>query len=57
VPLSFYYALALCVLIWYVFSYTVLGRRLLFVGRGREIARLSGIRVDRLRWAASSCPA
>ena len=43
VPLSFYYALALCVLIWYVFSYTVLGRRLLFVGRGREIARLSGI--------------
>ncbi|HWX73216.1 MAG TPA: ABC transporter permease [Xanthobacteraceae bacterium] len=50
VPLSFYYAFALCVLIWYVFSYTVLGRRLLFVGRGREIARLSGIRVDRLRW-------
>jgi ribose transport system permease protein len=50
VPLSFYYALMLCVIIWYVFSYTVLGRRLLFVGRGREIARLSGIRVDRLRW-------
>ena len=50
VPLSFYYALSLCVIIWYVFSYTVLGRRLLFVGRGREIARLSGIRVDRLRW-------
>jgi ribose transport system permease protein len=50
VPLSFYYALTLCVIIWYVFSYTVLGRRLLFVGRGREIARLSGIRVDRLRW-------
>jgi len=50
VPLSFYYALTLCVIIWYVFSYTVLGRRLLFVGRGREIARPSGIRVDRLRW-------
>jgi ribose transport system permease protein len=50
VPLSFYYAFTLCVIIWYVFSYTVLGRRLLFVGRGREIARLSGIRVDRLRW-------
>jgi len=50
VPLSFYYALTLCVIIWYVFSYTVLGRRLLFVGRGSEIARLSGIRVDRLRW-------
>jgi ribose transport system permease protein len=50
VPLGFYYALALCTVIWYVFSYTALGRRLLFVGRGREVARLSGIRVDRIRW-------
>ena len=50
VPLGFYYALALCTAIWYVFSYTALGRRLLFVGRGREVARLSGIRVDRIRW-------
>jgi ribose transport system permease protein len=50
VPLGFYYALVLCTAIWYVFSYTALGRRLLFVGRGREVARLSGIRVDRIRW-------
>jgi len=50
VPLGFYYALALCAVIWYVLSYTALGRRLLFVGRGREVARLSGIRVDRIRW-------
>jgi ribose transport system permease protein len=50
VPLAFYYALLLCVVIWYVFSYTAIGRRLLFVGRGREVARLSGIRVDRVRW-------
>jgi ribose transport system permease protein len=50
VPLGFYYALALCVAIWYVLSYTALGRRMLFVGRGREVARLSGIRVDRVRW-------
>jgi ribose transport system permease protein len=50
VPLGFYYALALCTAIWYVLSYTALGRRLLFVGRGREVARLSGIRVDRIRW-------
>lgn len=49
VPLAFYYALLLCVVIWYVFSYTAIGRRLLFVGRGREVARLSGIRVDRVR--------
>jgi ribose transport system permease protein len=51
VPLEFYYAIALCILIWYIFSFTALGRRLLFVGRGREVARLSGIRVDRVRWS------
>lgn len=50
VPLGFYYALALCAAIWYVLSYTALGRRMLFVGRGREVARLSGIRVNRIRW-------
>jgi len=49
-PLEFYYALALCIVIWYVFSYTAIGRRLLFVGRSREVARLSGIRVERVRW-------
>ncbi len=49
VPLGFYYALILCGILWYVLSYTALGRRLLFVGRGREVARLSGIHVDRIR--------
>jgi ribose transport system permease protein len=49
ISLSFYYALFLCVLMWYCFEYTTVGRRLLFVGRGREVARLSGIRVDRMR--------
>jgi ribose transport system permease protein len=52
VPLGFYYALVLCAAIWYVLSYTALGRRMLFVGRGREVARLSGIRVDRIRWGS-----
>jgi ribose transport system permease protein len=33
-----------------VFEYTAIGRRILFVGRGREVARLSGIHVDRVRW-------
>jgi ribose transport system permease protein len=49
IPLAFYYAVALCAAIWYFFEYTTPGRRLLFVGRGREVARLSGIRVDRVR--------
>ncbi len=32
-------------------AYTALGRRILFVGRGREVARLSGINTDRIRIA------
>lgn len=52
IPLAFYYALIAALVIWYVFSYTAAGQRLLFVGRGREVARLSGIRVDRVRFAA-----
>jgi ribose transport system permease protein len=52
VPYAFYYALTAALLIWYVFDYTPLGRRLLFVGRGREVARLNGIAVDRVRVGA-----
>ena len=36
----------------YVFVFTALGRRLLFVGRGRNVSRLSGINVGRVRWGA-----
>jgi ribose transport system permease protein len=55
VPLGFYYALILCAILWYVLSYTALGRRLLFVGRGRDVARLSGIAVDRVRLGGFVC--
>jgi ribose transport system permease protein len=51
-PLSFYYGLLLCALAWYLLEFTALGRRLLFVGKGRSVARLSGVRVGRLRWGA-----
>jgi len=33
----------------YVFEFTAIGRRLLFVGRGRSVARLSGVKVNRVR--------
>ena len=49
VPLGFYYALVICVAVWYVFSYTPLGRYMYFVGAGRNVARLSGIPVDWIR--------
>jgi ribose transport system permease protein len=49
VQLVFYYGLALVLMLWYVLSHTPLGRYLYFVGEGRTVARLSGIRVDAIR--------
>jgi ribose transport system permease protein len=51
IPLEFYYAIGIALMIWYVLEYTAIGRRILFVGRGREVARLSGINTDRVRIA------
>ena len=52
IPLSFYYAMLVALLVWYVFTYAPVGRRLLVVGRNREVARLSGIRVSAVRWGS-----
>jgi ribose transport system permease protein len=52
VPIAFYYALALCLVMWFVFERTTTGRRWLFVGANRDVARLSGINVGRMRWGA-----
>ena len=52
VPYAFFYALGTAVVLWFVFEYLPLGRRLLFVGRGREVARLNGIAVDGVRAGA-----
>jgi ribose transport system permease protein len=51
-PYIFYYGLLLTVIAWYVFSFTPLGRYIYFVGAGRDVARLSGIPVDRIRVGA-----
>ena len=52
IPIGFYYAAALTIALWYLFQHTALGRRMLFVGRGREVARLSGVDVGRVRAGA-----
>lgn len=52
ISVSFWYGVAVCVLLWYVFEHTSLGVRMLFVGRSREVARLSGIRVPLVRIGA-----
>jgi ribose transport system permease protein len=45
-------ALALVIVLWYVYEYTPLGRYLTFIGLGAEVARLAGVAVKSLRWGA-----
>ncbi|MBN8866375.1 MAG: ABC transporter permease [Solirubrobacterales bacterium] len=52
ISMLFWYGLLLTVILWYVMGRTALGKRLLFVGRGRNVALLSGINVDRVRIGA-----
>ena len=52
ISMAFYYGLILCAVMWYVFEYTALGRRLLFVGRGRSVSKLSGVNVSGMRIGA-----
>ncbi|TIC79304.1 ABC transporter permease [Nocardioides sp. GY 10127] len=51
-PISFFYGLALMLGFAYVLQVTPLGRNLRFVGENREVARLAGVRVTRVRWGA-----
>ncbi len=52
IPLEFYYGLAIFLVVWYVLSFTPLGQKALVTGQSREVARLSGIKVDKHRaWA------
>ena len=50
--LAVVYGIALTAFIWYIYSYTPLGRYLYFVGAGRNVARLAGVRVDAIRTGA-----
>lgn len=52
VAVDFWYGVAATAILWYVLEFTPLGRRLLFVGRSRGVAQLSGLSVLRLRWGA-----
>ena len=48
-PLSFYYGLVLCAAFAYILTWMPIGRHIVFVGASREVARLAGINVDRIR--------
>jgi ribose transport system permease protein len=52
VQLVFFYGLALTIVLWYVFSFTPLGRYLYFVGANRSVSRLTGIPVSLIRVSA-----
>lgn len=52
IPIGFYYAILLCAVIWYVFTFTAYGQHLLFTGRGREVARLTGVNVGAVRFCS-----
>ena len=52
IQIAFYCGLALTIVTWYVYRYTPLGRYLYFVGAGRDVARLAGLRVDAIRTGA-----
>ena len=48
-PFSFYIAVAISLIIWIVFEFTPIGRQHLFVGKSREVSKLNGIAVGRVR--------
>ncbi len=50
--MSFYFALGLTLAVAYVLTFTPIGRHLYFVGAGANVARLAGLRVDRLKVGA-----
>jgi len=52
IPLEFYYGLGLFLIVWYTLSFTPIGQKALVVGQSREVARLTGVKVDKMRmWA------
>jgi len=51
-PLSFYEGLILMLGFAYVLGFTPLGRNIRFVGANREVSRLAGVRVNRIRFGA-----
>ncbi|MFJ9541400.1 ABC transporter permease [Streptomyces sp. NPDC101225] len=51
-PISFYYGAVLVAGFAYLLAFTPLGRHIRFVGANRQVSKLSGIRVDRIRFGS-----
>lgn len=50
IPIEFWYGIVIMLIMWYVLTFTPFGQRALFVGQSREVARLSGFRVNSTRF-------
>lgn len=48
-PIGFFYGIVAAVIMFYVFTFTPLGRHMKFVGSNPEVARLAGVRVNLIR--------
>ena len=51
-PIDFWYGVVLVLGFAYLLAFTPLGRHMQFVGASREVSRLSGVRVDRIRFGS-----
>ena len=51
-PVSFYYGVVLVLGFGYLLAFTPLGRHMRFTGASREVSRLSGVPVDRIRFGS-----
>lgn len=51
-PIAFYYGIVLILVFAYVVMFTPLGRHMEFIGANREVSRLAGVRVNRIRFGA-----
>lgn len=49
---EFFYGVLAMLAVWYALEFTPAGRKLIFVGRGRSVAKLSGLPVTRIRVGA-----
>lgn len=49
INLSFFFAMLVGAVSWYVYRHTPFGRHVVFIGQNREVGRLSGLHVDRIR--------
>lgn len=50
ISIVFYYATIIAIILFYFFSFTAAGRKVLIVGRGRNVAKVSGINVEKVRF-------